>query len=300
MNFTPLTLSDFNALKPLFDRQPYELCPYLLSSMIAWRSDSCEVFKATYEDDLIISGRIKDSRFLYLPISPMDHVQPQRLRDLSEAAGIDTIFPVPDQYLLHHGREQVAALFDIDEEAKHSDYVYRVEDLAELKGNLYSKKRNLINQFERSHLRDGRVEMAPITPSDTSDCIDFLEEWCLSNDCDAKERDELACEKQAAIYTLEHQEVFGLTGLLLRIDGEICAFGVGARLTQTMGVLNFEKAFSDIKGLYQYFDRECARRMFTGLQFINKESDMGEPGLKKAKRSYYPVRIVSAYELTVR
>jgi hypothetical protein len=67
-----------------------------------------------------------------------------------------------------------------------------------------------------------------------------------------------------------------------------------------MGVLNFEKAFSDIKGLYQYFDRECARRLFPGMAYINKENDMGEPGLQKAKKSYYPDRIVSAYELTVR
>ena len=300
MNFTPLTISDFQTLLPFFTRQPYELCPYLLSSMIAWRSDSCESFKATFGDDLIIRGRMKDFQFLYLPISSMDHFPPQRLRELVEAAGVDTVFPVPDQYIKHFGEEQVASFFSIKEKPEHSDYVYRMEDLAKLKGNLYSKKRNLINQFKRNYLRNERVEIAPITPSDTSGCIDFLEEWCLSNDCDAGDRNELACEKQAAIFTLEHQEDFGVTGLLLRIDGEICAFGIGTRLTQNMGVLNYEKAFADIKGLYQFFDRECARRMFPGFEYINKENDMGEPGLRKAKKSYYPVRIVIAYELTVR
>ena len=180
MNFTPLTLSDFQDLKAFFNRQPYELCPYLLSSMIAWRSDNCEVFKGTIGNDLIIKGRIKALQFLYLPISPMDHFPPQRLRDLVEAAGVDTVFPVPDQYVKHHGKEQVASFFSIEEKPKHSDYVYRVEDLAQLKGNSYSKKRNLINQFEREYLKDERVKVIPVTPEDADECIDFLEEWCLS------------------------------------------------------------------------------------------------------------------------
>jgi uncharacterized protein len=300
MNFTPLTLSDFQTHKAFFNHQPYELCPYLLSSMIAWRSDNSEVFKTTLGDDLIIKGRIKDLWFLYLPISPMDHYPPRKLRDLLEAAGVDTVFPVPDQYIKHHGEEQVASFFSIEEKPKHSDYVYRMEDLAQLKGNSYSKKRNLINQFERKYLKDGRVEVNPVTPEDADECIDFLEEWCLARNCHAEDMEELACEKEAAKFTLKNQRSLEVNGLMLRLDGEVCAFGIGTWLTETMGVLNYEKAFSDIKGLYQYFDRECARRLFPGFQYINKENDMGEPGLQKAKKSYYPARMVSAYELTVR
>jgi len=300
MKFTPVTLSDFNALKPYFDRQPHELCSYLLPSIIAWRGESFEAFQSLFDDELILSARVKDHRCLFLPIAPLDRLAPHWLLDLSREAGISTFFPVPDHYLKHYGKKQVAALFHIEETPKHSDYVYRMEDLADLKGNKYSKKRNLINQFERKYLGDGRVTVAPITPADTEECLEFLEEWCLSNNCDGEERDDLACEKEAAKYTLKHLETFGSQGLLLRIDGEICAFGIGARLTQDMGVLNFEKAFSDIKGLYQYFDRECARRLFSGFQYINKENDMGEPGLRKAKKSYHPDRIVKAFQLVVR
>lgn len=207
---------------------------------------------------------------------------------------------MPEQYLKYYGRRQVSDLFQIEEMSKHSDYVYRAEDLAELRGNKYSKKRNLINQFERRYLNEGRVTTAPISAADADECLEFLEEWCLSNDCDGKDKDDLACEKEAAKYTLGRLESFGSKGLLLRIDGGICAFGIGARLTQDMGVLGFQKAFADIKGLYQFFDRECARRLFPGFQYLNKENDMGEPGLRKAKESYHPVRMVKAYQLTVR
>ena len=84
------------------------------------------------------------------------------------------------------------------------------------------------------------------------------------------------------------------------LDGEINAFGIASRLTENMGVLHFEKAFASKKGLYQYFDRECARRLFKGCSYINKESDMNVPGLAKAKKSYHPVMTVKSYILTVR
>jgi len=300
MKFTKITLSDFQGLAPFFSHQPYELCSYLLPSIIAWTGDNFEAFKAIAGEDLIITARVNDSRCLFLPVAPLDHFPPDRLRELAREVEVDTVFPVPDQYLTHFGKETVAALFHIEEKPKHSDYVYRVEDLAHLKGNIYSKKRNLINQFKRRYLKEGRVETAPITKANTDECLEFLEEWCLSNDCDGKDREELACEKEAAKCTLKHLAEFGSSGLLLRIDGEIHAFGIGARLTEQMGVLNFEKAFSDIKGLYQYFDRECARQLFPGFRYVNKENDMGEPGLQKAKKSYYPARMVTAYQLVLR
>mgnify|MGYP000405684838 CR=1 FL=1 len=61
-----------------------------------------------------------------------------------------------------------------------------------------------------------------------------------------------------------------------------------------------EKADAEIKGLYQYFDQQCARRLFNGYTYINKESDLGIAGLAKSKRSYYPVEKVKAYRLLLK
>ena len=139
-----------------------------------------------------------------------------------------------------------------------------------------------------------------MVPSVLSECIDFLEKWCEERNCDIKEDETLLCERQAAINTIENIDLFELDGILLRIDGETNAFGIASRLTESMGVLHFEKAFASKKGLYQYFDRECARRLFKGLPYINKESDMNIPGLAKTKKSYHPVMTVKSYILTVR
>jgi len=89
-------------------------------------------------------------------------------------------------------------------------------------------------------------------------------------------------------------------GILIRIGGEVSAFGICSHLTDTMGVLNFEKAYPDIKGLYQFLDNECAKRLFAGYTYINKESDMNIPNLAQSKKSYNPVMMIKSYCLTLR
>ena len=75
---------------------------------------------------------------------------------------------------------------------------------------------------------------------------------------------------------------------------------MGSALTDDMGVLQFEKAYADIKGLYQYLDNRCARELFNGHEFTNKESDMDMPGLTRAKRSDHPVDMVKSYKLIMK
>jgi len=197
--------------------------------------------------------------------------------------------------------EQIQSLFFVYEESEYEDYVYRTDDLTELKGNQYSKKRNLINQFKKSYVKEGRVTVEPITNDKAEECIEFLEMWCEERGCDDMERqDDLACEKVAAINALKNINQLAMQGILMRVDGIVSAFGIASHLTSTMGVLHFEKAFASIKGLYQYFDRECARQLFQTYTYMNKESDMGIPGLAKAKKSYHPVMRVKSYKLVLK
>lgn len=108
----------------------------------------------------------------------------------------------------------------------------------------------------------------------------------------------LVCEKKAITCALETMEELPWRGLYVRIDGEVCAFAIMSRLTREMGVLNFEKALGRIRGLYQFLDRECARRLFHDLKYINKESDMGIETLAEAKRSYDPKEMIKSFTLT--
>jgi len=281
----------------------YRLCTYSLPSIIAWNSEEFQPYAAVDGKSLIVSGEFAtriEKRHLILPVSLSKDYPPLQLHDLAVKLKFDKYWFVPEDYFQQYSKAFVENFFEVKEQKDFEDYIYATDDLALLKGNKYSRKRNLIHQFERSYVDKGRVTIEKMVPSVLSECIDFLEKWCEERNCDIKEDETLLCERQAAINTIENIDLFELDGILLRIDGETNAFGIASRLTESMGVLHFEKAFASKKGLYQYFDRECARRLFKGLPYINKESDMNVPGLAKTKKSYHPVMTVKSYILTVR
>ena len=303
MKFKQIVPSDFPKLKKFFLRQRFRLSVYSLPAIIAWQNDKFHPYAAIDGESLIISGEFatrKENRHLILPVSPTKEYPPEELRNLAVDLGFEKYWFVPEDYIKQYGTALVEDFFEVNEQKDFEDYIYAVDDLARLKGKKYSKKRNLIHQFKRAYLYRGGVKIEDITPSFASECIDFLDKWCAERNCDMDEDEVLFCERQAAINTIENIDLFEVNGILLRIDGEVSAFGIVSRLTANMGVLNFEKAFASIKGLYQYFDSECAKRLFKGYTYINKESDMNIPGLARAKKSYHPITTVKSYMLTVR
>jgi hypothetical protein len=235
-----------------------------------------------------------------MPIGPDAEMPPERLAGLMADAGYNSIWYVPRCYLDTYSEDAVARFFTIRRSPDLDDYIYRREDLAELAGGKYAKKRNLVRQFIRSHVEAQRVVVGPITDADVADCIKYLHIWCGERDCDVDMEADLACERDAAINTLENLDRLEVRGLHLRIDGKVKAIGVSARLTADLATLQYEKADASIKGLYQYFDQQCARRLFNGYTYINKENDLGIPGLAKSKRSYHPVEMVEAFRLTLK
>lgn len=303
LNFTPLTPADFPRLKKYFQNQPHQLCAYSLASVIAWSNDIYQPYAALDGDTLMICAEYAtqyEKRHLILPVAQEKQFDPETIHRLAVKADFETYQFVPDDYIESYGRARIESLFTIEAHSGYDDYIYLSSDLAELRGSRYAKKRNLIRQFERSHVDKDRIQVEPITAAVAGECIQFLEKWCEIRNCEADPHSDLLCEKLAAIRTIENVELMEIRGLLLRIDGEVSAFGMASHLTNDMGALHFEKAFAEVKGLYQYFDRECARQLFKGYNFINKESDMNEPGLKKAKRSYHPLKFVKSYILRLK
>lgn len=302
MNFKKLLPSDYSKLKKFFVHQQYELSAYSLTSIIAWSTEFFHPRGAVDGDTLFVGAeftKTPDRRHLIMPISINSEYSPEKLYRIAADNGYNQFFFVPENYVSSYGVDYLSSFFVISEQSAFRDYVYLTSDLAKLDGNKYSKKRNLINQFCREFVARKHVTAEPITKDVANECIDFLEEWCEERKCDKESDRELYCEKRAAINTIENIDLLGVDSLLLRIDGKVSAFGMASRLTPHMGIFHFEKAFSKIKGLYQYFDNLCAIKLFRKYTYINKESDMDIPGLAKAKRSYHPVMMIKSFRLVL-
>jgi hypothetical protein len=303
MNFKPVAVDDYRILKPFFAGHPYTLCVYSPASLIAWSFRSFKAYYAIEEGKLFIAGEMEENpenRHLILPLAQERLFSPVDLHRYAERMGFERYWRVPADYIETLDRSELETLFDLEEQMGYEDYIYLTEDLIHLKGNKYSKKRNLISQFAREYLRRDRVEVEEIHSKDVAECLHFLDIWCEQHDCDADPESDLACEKNAVTTALENMEHLEWKGLLIRVDGRVSAFGIGARLNETTATLNFEKADSGIKGLYQFLDNECAKRLFREFRYVNKESDMNLANLAESKQSYNPVLRIKSYALTLR
>lgn len=295
-----LTQADYDNLINFFEPQIHRLCYYSLSSLIVWSHHLSKPVWAI-ENDALVAGMVffskPEDNYLLLPVANGTEFSPATLYTIAQKTGFNKYQFVPEDYVTGPNYQDINDRFVIVEQPKYEDYLFRTEDLAQLKGKKYSKKRNLINQFHKSHIDKGIVETGPITPSDVPECIALLDQWADSKKFDINANKDTSGEKQAAINALNTIDRLGLKGLQLKIEGKIKAFGIASKLTDTIGGFHFEKADSTIKGLYQFFDQQCAQQLFTGYKYINKECDMGDPGLRQAKRSYYPEMTVKSFQL---
>ncbi len=246
MKLEPITFKDYARLTPFFQRQPHRLCVYSLPSLIAWSTREYQPCAAEMGDALVIGAEFtlkKENRHLILPASLNGGHSPEDLCDLAETFGFGQYWFVPEDYIDTYGRERIESSFVVSRQKEYDDYVYLSEDLGALKGNRYAKKRNLIHQFRRNYLDAGRVKIETLSSTAASACLEFLDQWCEQRNCGHDDASDLACERQAAENLIVNIEAVDAQGLVVLVDGVVSAFAIGCRLTESMGVLHFEKAF---------------------------------------------------------
>jgi hypothetical protein len=204
-----------------------------------------------------------------------------RLTGLTQA-NIDLLQELyPDRFYYHCDRDSF-------------DYVYEITDLAELKGRKYQKKRNFYNRFRNNF---PYYTVQPITPELLPAVKAFVDKWYEDRQKADPEGDYLM-ESVALHKALDRYEQLGMETLVLLDGGEVLAFTMGSFLARDTVDVHFEKARDDVDGAYPVINCEFARYLsakYPQLRFLNREEDMGIPGLRKAKLSYNPHHLVEKY-----
>ena len=67
------------------------------------------------------------------------------------------------------------------------------------------------------------------------------------------------------------------------------------QLTRMLPTL--EKADPELRGLYAVINQQFCRQAWAGVDFVNREQDLGEPGLRQAKLSYHPHHLEEKFTL---
>ena len=179
-------------------------------------------------------------------------------------------------------------------ESRLDDYVYTSEDLINLRGKKLQSKRNHINRFMSIYGR--RYEYKPYTIDMADDCMSIYNEWMSVHDIS----DELLGERDSVWRALYHADELAIVGGVILVDGKPEAFSMGERLTDDMAVIHIEKANPRIPELFSLINRDFVSHEFSDLQWINREEDMGNEGLKRAKESYHPARMIEKYQAVLK
>lgn len=183
-------------------------------------------------------------------------------------------------------------LFERDPD--NDDYIHSTRELIDLPGRNFSAKRNHIHYFHNTY---PDYRFVHLTPETATDCVSIAYEWFQKK----QDRDSvLAYEFGTVKAALEQFGVLGLRGGAILINNRIVAFSLGEPLNHEMAVIHVEKANDDIRGAYQVINQDCCRYCWPEFAYVNREEDMGIPGLRKAKQSYHPTKMLEKYDVTLR
>jgi uncharacterized protein len=182
----------------------------------------------------------------------------------------------------------------VEEARGHWDYLYSTRELTELKGNRFHKKKNLFNQFLKKydHL------YVPFGPELVPQALSLQTDWCEWRDCESF--DTLAAENNVIEKTFAHWEALdGLLGGGIKVDGRLVAYTVAEPISTDTVVIHFEKGNPDIIGAYQAINQMFLASLPEGLGQVNREQDLDDPGLRKAKLSYHPSGFLKKFTVVI-
>jgi hypothetical protein len=290
--FKPLGLEDREIFRQfLWDYQP-ETSELTFTNLFIWK-DFYNFAWSVDRDWLLIIGDSPDrGSWTLLPVGPAARVETCKnlLQWLEETKGIKS--PGIERADSRLVAELAHDSRFLSEPARdHFDYVYRSEDLIQLRGNRYQGQRNHIQHFKRSYASS----YEPLQERHISACLDLAEKWCAQKKC--AEDLSLQGEWEAVKACLQNFPDFDLQGGVIQINGNVEAFTLGELLNKATAVVHIEKANPLISGLYAVINQEFCRHSWSQVPFINREQDLGLPGLRTAKMSYHPHHLVEKFRI---
>jgi hypothetical protein len=290
-NFKPLDIEDKALFSEYLLLEPPETSELTFTNLFIWRHQYRPTW-LLWEDCLLIIFQPKEGGpFGLPPIGPGDKRRAldflsQILGQLAPEARICRVskafveeYAEPNEYTITLDRDN-------------SDYVYSTQDLINLSGRKYHRKKNHLNRF----IKNNTFEYRPLDKDLVASFLELQESWCEMREC--VEHPDLHSEDYAVHEALTHFEDLDYQGGAVIMNSRVEAFSLGERLNRETAVIHIEKANPDTPGLYAAMNQLFCTNAWADTTYINREQDLGSEGLRKAKESYYPHHMVDKHTLT--
>lgn len=293
MELKMIELEDKDWMKPLIKEADMAGCHQSFGNIFAWSKVNNKRI-ARIDDYLIVKVNVDSKKPIYFYPAGKGDLKPiiEAIKEDADQNGhtlrFDGLSPENMEVLndLYPNKFKYKRIRD------NFDYVYLIEKMVSLAGKKLSAKRNHINKF----LANNKWYFEEITPENIDECMEMNKQWSLENGAD--EDDSLAEEACAVKRQLKNFFELGLEGGLMRVDGKVVAYTIGEILNSDTYVIHVEKAFAYVQGAYPMINREfisLIRERYPELVYVNREEDVGDSGLRKAKKSYRPEKMEEKY-----
>ncbi|MDY0296645.1 MAG: phosphatidylglycerol lysyltransferase domain-containing protein [Acidobacteriota bacterium] len=289
--FAPIHISDQARFHQHLERHPTPSSHYNFAALYCWQDEYQTTWQIADDQLLILNGK---TRTLLMPLGP--EMPLSALLTLSQSLrkqGLSgRIALIPPHYLERH--PQLETHFILERDLDNADYIYPCSQLAELKGRKFSRKRNQIHQFLANH---ADFISRTLDPEEWPHCRQLAAEW-------SHKKLEVSLNDSPEFNAL--QRVFpncralGIHGFGLFSARKLVAFSIWSRQNRDTATIHFEKFDPHEKGAAQMINRETAAFLLPWAAWINREQDLGIPGLRKAKSSYLPARLLWGFTATPR
>lgn len=290
-------LSDQNWITPLFRSSGCRSCEYSFTNLYVW-SEAYEGAVALVDGFLVIRIEHNDGSYNWGVGQGDRKALLRRLYQDSLERGCTLNLWGMTQQECRHIEELFPGKFSFHEERDSADYCYHIDRLCTLAGKKLHAKRNHINRFEENH-PDWHVET--ISPENIGQCLTLAHDW-ERQEAEAGLENWSSQEGQKALYlSIDHYDTLQLDGLILYGDAtreQPLAFTMGQWIGGDTYDVIFEKAYGEVQGAYPMINREMSRWVqehYPQVVYMNREDDLGQENLRKAKQSYYPDLMVDKW-----
>lgn len=292
LEFKNITIENKALLKPYLKNAGQYACEFTFGNNVLWDVDG--LLEYAIADNLLIYRMKYEDKIVYCV--PDFHQKTGQTLDLIESdadcCGNPYCITCLSSAMVGQIKEIYPDKFTFSFDDAHSDYIYSVEKLSALSGKKLHKKKNHWNYFKKNY----EYVYETMDAGNIEDCRNMKEKWFAmrfagmeSDTVSKEERDSLLWEKKTIDTALDRFDEFDFIGGVIRVNGEVLAFTLGEPVNDETFVVHFEKAFSDVNGLYTTINQQFVEHELLGkYRYVNREEDMGIPGLRKAKQSYYP------------
>lgn len=295
LRFKPLTIADIDKLRPYLSQACCRTCDFTVGGTFMW-TDYFDYTYSIVNDTLFIKGVTEDDvtrPAFSIPVGKMSLEESVRLlRDYCRRENCELVFSaVPEMYvapLKALGAVKVEKLDDW------SDYLYDSHALASLSGKKLNKKRNHVNRFESEH-PDYTFE--PLT----AELLPKVKEFFKATHLPLSKPALADIEREQVMHVLDNLDAYGFEGAVLSTPADgIVAFTLGEVKGDTL-YTHIEKMNHEITGAGETVNKLFAVMMterHPEVMYINREEDVGDPGLRHAKESYHPAELLDKYNVT--